>query len=1065
MNFVLAMALTIQIVSGNLNEYGTNGSFEDVVGTWGFGVDGYGTLSRDASLKYEGDHSLKNESLTDFVIGAFTVAKANYSAGFIQGLKYLARARVYVDNALPIANDDCEFSFDGIVIPFATDETRKTVAQARGQWVEIEARWQAGLLSPSNTLVLTLLQKNIGNAITIGHSVWVDKLEIYQYIEVDSCSLQFNLPNCFVTNATNSNSFDGKINLGFGLFPAFSNPGGTTPIKVNLGADFNYATQGTAMPPSGTIILGSLPPGTYTVYARTGSSCLRTAQFSVGVNLNYGIRHRLEFHDLVSSGANRKWRLDILEKEYTGAIADAIGAGQSPVRYEWEGNGTQSIFERKVVASKIMVSLVSQTENQYAHLYTLDERQYLAQLYLHNGTSYQLWMAGWLLSQTWQEQYVISTNYPLQFIFADGLGDLSNRTFADSNGNPVTGRISFIDAIRLCLAGTDLNYQIREAVNMLSDSLPATSSGDSLLSQVFVDPANYRNDDGTYKDCQTVLEYIMGALLSRIYFAEGQWNVELITQKPETNVSVRLFPFSGSSISSATETPRAKLRRPRSTPGSPRIMWMDQSQGYQIAERFGVITLDQNLNIKNPNNMLLFGQFNDEDIMNGQVSGWNIDRSQAPFSSVQLERRENKADDYALSLTFYPLKGEEIITITSSAVNWNQNIFPAKIKIKFDTLTRPTFERCYIALDYKLSIAGNSLFTRGYGFGTFSFNGQITDPFSGITVPNPYLVDGQWNRIFLESHLKWQTIEVEGFLDPLSSIPAGDLVFTFRLSSNPVYDVDTFAELKDQQIDNIVLSSNYFRRLKDGNNIRTYKAEITTDAESLPDLVRTNANPGVRSWRLVNTQAYPTTPNGTNFESWLQNILIDNVEVGLYPDSEFTELNAPPQSILTTAQISPLIKNNLTVETEHADIGFDQDVNLPLISRSWISYFSTLFNRHVPVRGNWYRRGVTESYSFQQLLMQMLRGQYIVPRRYYTGSIDTRWQAISLWNTVYEYRTGIVGIITGLSVDCALNSANIEFIEALKGDPVEDVGEPTPPPSEPPVGLREHTSEFDQDFA
>lgn len=257
--------MAIELVGSNLNEIGNAGSFESDISTWGFTLDGFGNLSRDAARQYAGLYSQKNTPNVDFILGSFYVSKAKASA-LVIGTTYLLRARVFVDNAAPIAPDDCEFSWNGGIIPYLDSETIRTVAEARGNWVEVEGRFTASIITGPE-FVLNLFQINGANHIDLSRFVWVDKVEIYEYIEVsETCTLLINTAGTVVTNETAPAASDGTITV--------ATTAGTGP--------FEYSKNNGGSWQSSALFAG-LAPGVYTVKVReiATPTCESTQTFAV----------------------------------------------------------------------------------------------------------------------------------------------------------------------------------------------------------------------------------------------------------------------------------------------------------------------------------------------------------------------------------------------------------------------------------------------------------------------------------------------------------------------------------------------------------------------------------------------------------------------------------------------------------------------------------------------------------------------------------------------------------------------------------------------------------------
>lgn len=255
--------MAINLISGNLNEWGDQGRYETDPSTWGYSLDGFGNLFRDSSLYFEGLYSQRCTALQNFGLGDFFVAKARYSS-FVIGKKYLVRSRVYVSSSNPIAPDACQFTWDSPFFSFITSETRRTVLEAKTGWVEVEARFTGSLFTPSD-LILHLLQISGGNNILIGNSVWVDKVEVYEYEDVpDVCVLDGNVSTTNATGATNAD--------------------GTATVNVTAGTPaYEYSKDNGATWQSSNFFSGLLP-GVYTFKIRQVAVPTCTKTISVTIN-------------------------------------------------------------------------------------------------------------------------------------------------------------------------------------------------------------------------------------------------------------------------------------------------------------------------------------------------------------------------------------------------------------------------------------------------------------------------------------------------------------------------------------------------------------------------------------------------------------------------------------------------------------------------------------------------------------------------------------------------------------------------------------------------------------
>jgi len=879
-------------------------------------------------------------------------------------------------------------------------------------------------------------------------------LKIETPVIVDVCGIAFYAPDCFSTNATNENA-DGTIEV-------FAEDSYSAEIvKYNIGSDFDYLSGGQV----GTTFTG-LVPGTYAIYARNSNSCRTVINITVGLTETYEVRYRLEFHDLKSFpvlGANRKYRVDILDYNYTGDVNELIGGSDDPVTIDWSSSGSdENPFGLSVVASEMNISILSKTDEEYIDFYTTDEKQFKAVVYVYES-GYQLFWSGFLTPMLYSESYVSKKNYDITLTFTDGVADLSTFPFSDDSNNQITKRIPLLNAISYILNKTGLSLGIWESVNIYA-AVMASGTNDSCLEQGFIDPKVYLNDDGTSKDCLVVLQYIVDFLGCKVYQSKGLWHIDLVSEKTASLVPTRKFDSDLNALGGGDENPRIMLRIAGAVP--PKVTLAEQSGVMNIAETFGRIALTYDLGIEKENNLLDYGNFEDEDVENGQLKGWQVDDSLGGLATYGLEKlAEPRGDsEYAFFVDFAACAiGQNIIKLQSLPFEYD---YPGvgtfqSIKVSFDVYTRALFTKAEIYLDWKVTINGG-IYVLPRNYSTTSRRALGTAGFLND------LIDDKYNRVFISDSLTWKTIEFEFpiYFVSLNGVSSdGPIQIELRISSNPIYDYANTTALKTESVDSLNNSDTiYFnkrRKVKDTINskdvIRIYEIERSSDGESLPDIVRPNsfstASPYRKNyvWKLKETVDIEATD-----KNWLQNILIDNVRMQYLP-----EYGVPIETIevieVPNEKVKPVLEKTLV----HGDLLTPPlDNNYSLISKAYLTE-----EDGTPIYGNWARRGVTENYSITQLLGKMIRGQFQERRRKLTGSLDCPDLLPTFWNTLHEVRTGRVFQFMSLKIYLRMNMAEFSAVETLSGgDPLDesvggDVGE-----IEPPVETRVHVAAFSSAF-
>jgi len=170
----------IVLVGSNLNTFGNNGQFETDPSTWGYsGI----TTVRSSEQAYSGLYSLKYTifDYLGFFTSSFKIAIGNYAG--VAGKTYLAKARVRVNSAFPFGHDNLKFFIYTLNTP-VTMVSQRTAEDSADTWLEIESRWTHG--SGGNEVWVGLTgEYTIGENVEIGGVCYVDKFEVFEYIETD----------------------------------------------------------------------------------------------------------------------------------------------------------------------------------------------------------------------------------------------------------------------------------------------------------------------------------------------------------------------------------------------------------------------------------------------------------------------------------------------------------------------------------------------------------------------------------------------------------------------------------------------------------------------------------------------------------------------------------------------------------------------------------------------------------------------------------------------------------------------------------------------------------------
>jgi hypothetical protein len=241
------------IVTGNLNTDGNNGQFETDRSTWGFGDTSDFEVTRSTDHVTAGMYGAKVRALTNSGLPTFYATGAVRAFFFTELTKrYLVKAQVYVPTDNPISDDTAIISFkDFLELPGTYAYVNKTVLEAKGNWVQIEARIHvtnlAGNVSATVGLMGTGASEELNGPGVFG-LMYVDQLEVYEYIITDdppeTCDVEIDPDATSIINETSEGAADGSIEVeatGTGTLEYSKDGGGSWQLS-NL---FTGLTTGT----------------------------------------------------------------------------------------------------------------------------------------------------------------------------------------------------------------------------------------------------------------------------------------------------------------------------------------------------------------------------------------------------------------------------------------------------------------------------------------------------------------------------------------------------------------------------------------------------------------------------------------------------------------------------------------------------------------------------------------------------------------------------------------------------------------------------------------------------
>lgn len=836
------------------------------------------------------------------------------------------------------------------------------------------------------------------------------------------CDLVF-IP--YVTSSTpssNPTASDGSV-----ITQASSSTG---TIRYSINGDIPYFSRTNT---TGTFT--GLVPGSYIVNARTSNGCMAEITVIVSYEVNYGVKYRLQYGTVSRSGFSHKF--DIEELYYAGPILYPE-YGSEPVTIEGRNEGGIDPFAT-VIGSVCTVNLNSRTDGEFDELNTYDEVKYRGSWYVNEVLKFQ----GFLTPMNSEESYNQKTNYDVSLTFIDGLQDLEYKEFSDEFGNPILTRISILDAVLACLKKTNLELGIKESANLYPDGT-VLDGVSSILGQIYFNPDVFKNDDGTYQNCKQALNDLLVSISGQIKQSDGYWQIDNPTLKTGSATPTRNLASDGGTINGTNYDYRVRLRSNQQL--APRITFSDQSGRKLNIPMYGEIKFVHDLGIDGDNNnMLVTGEFEDQDIDNGQLKGWAITQTQDPSEvALSIETDSDRTGKTMFQAIFdtstfnapFPTVSipEKYVILTADDVIIDEFAAGTVLKVSFDVkaFIENTIQSLpYVCIDYSMSFIDNS----GVPFIVSRLSNGDYAVFQTTLVDNT-LVDGEWLRTFIDDAEQWKSVSFDVTQFDTTSIDWPlTMSFKIRIVRNSLYDVNGLVQLKAIDTDgvnglvNTQMNNRRRQRFTIGSNvyIRTYflqgGEETADDFETVkPD------DSSVYVWKLQN-KFY----DQQNILAWLRKINLRHVVVSYLPGGQ-----QPESTIEEIRQISTNVKNTLDVSLPFADL--PDDINLKNVSKSWFS-----FEDGTPT-SLWKILGAPDSLNNvpKNLIGRMAdlyTAQYRTQRWKLSGVFDLVEAMPLLSNTVLEERTGKVYVVSSNRIMTHGAQAEAELIEALESSDIQ----PPPP--------------------
>ncbi len=780
-----------------------------------------------------------------------------------------------------------------------------------------------------------------------------------------TCDLEID-PLYSITEASGPAAADGAITVN-----ATSSNG---TIKYSLDPDFDYATAGQTSP-----TFSALLPQFYTIYAKDAIGCQDNVTFEIPVTTEYGVRHRLDFTDLhILSG--KAIRYDIEERAYVGPIEEMCGGGK-PVVIRYEGDRDEIVH---YVPSYAELEILVETNGQYTHLHTVDDRKYKGKLYIGDDfLSLELYHIGYAVPQYHQEPYLFEPYY-LTVTFADQLGELKNQQFLDFYGNKIKGDLKCIKIIAEILKKTQLNLNIRCGVNVFETNMNQTAADDP-YDQAYVDTRIFYNEKNVPDKCDSVIQEFVKPFRAQLFQSMGYWWIIRMSDAVGT-FAYREFDVNGDYVSNSTFSPVVDLGTPTEIRAGLGAFFINRSQLLQYVKNYGHFSVINNL--KKDGNLIDEGRFEEEDVIdlgsgNQTFKNWNHFLGQAGVTAG-FEAVVNGVSMGAAFLDF---------TLASNPQGdsyWYSNVMPmddnGAFRFKFQYLVDAKYKVPHTRIAWALKFTTTTS-DRWLSVGA---NGALQYELTEVK-----------NEVYVTEFGKWLDFEIYNRLDVSGQNQSVQIfVYTHNHYGRDFGSLTAFRAFNPGSVEN----PNGLKRMvtEDVGETRFYTSSWMPTAvdDGLDTIVPDDFAPGNQwAWKL------DSIINIGQNVGLVNRFKLDNLSLAFYPlvFTPITQYIEPPETLTYEELVSDFVESDFSETVLLGDmIRFNNEFTRNE-RNLYRSYFR--FSDGTPTE-LWARSGVLESKRVLQILLDDYVAQFSEPQRKLSGAKIT--------NTVLHFVNCLRDTIDGM---------------------------------------------------
>lgn len=567
----------------------------------------------------------------------------------------------------------------------------------------------------------------------------------------------------------------------------------------------------------------------------------------------------------------------------------------------------------------------------------------------------QLYWTGYCASEFYEEPY-LKEPFTIEITAIDGLGELKNKDFLDSNENRYKDNQTILFLISEALKTTDLKLNINNSVNIYESGM-ASGNSDDPFTQAYVDVRIFYGEGNDSGDTPQKFDYAVSSLIepfgAKIFQSKGEWWITRIEYSVTQSLSFRKFDYLGAYISNSIDNPLYTTNAPGA---SGRLAWVDRTQRRSFNRNYGSITISHDL--AKDQNLIDSGSFEAEYLIedgNGDVffKDWSFTTGQDD-QTFGLEVLEDGSG------AFFNRWGENSFDNQNDSILYTKEIpfvigLSTQIKVRFRVKVDFIRNLPYARLGWRFRARN----TDTGDYSDVEYSGGI---FGYTSTTNTEKI----NDLYIEvgDSGEWRDIEIGPFTvaPPVSGPTTYQLSFYFH--NHRGFDYDDYDDMRNININYSVRRNDDQRLYFSGDLERVlyYKIDATDAPESVPDIIRPNTYNASqpRQWALQSTYYV------AGDDSVVKKIMLDDVQISIYPN-ELSQTGGyvdPPSVANYSLTTSKLVKSTLSKPVVLGDV--PTFANAKEIYRG---YFR--LSDGTPTE-SWFRKGIIE----ERFLLDILVNDY-----------------------------------------------------------------------------------------